>query len=118
MSYTVKAATAAAVSASISTPVCPLVLTVETIRTPFVSTRTSTSAWDSINGWHKGISSEVFFEAITPAIRAISSGFPFGFSGSFFSTDGRIFTNACARAVRCVVCFAETSTMRASPAES
>ena len=52
------------------------------------------------SGWHIGISSEVFFAAAIPAKRATSRGLPLGFCGSFLSTPGRIFTNACAIAVR------------------
>jgi hypothetical protein len=39
-------------------------------------------------------------------------------TGNFFITAGEIRTKACARAVRAVAGFAETSTMRGAPAES
>jgi hypothetical protein len=71
-----------------------------------------------MSGWHIGINSDVRLAAEIPAKRAISSGSPLGFWGSFFSTLGRIFTNACATAVRRVSVFSDTSTMRALPAES
>ena len=51
-------------------------------------------------------------------MRAISSGLPLGFSGSFSRTAGAMRTKAWARAVRRVSGLAETSTMRALPAES
>ena len=66
---------------------------------------TSTSAWESISGWQSGISSDVFLAAAIPAMRAISSGLPLGFSGSFASTSGCIRTKAWARAVRLVAGF-------------
>src|ERR1022692_3491828 len=88
------------------------------MRTPVFSRRTSTSAWDSISGWHSGIRSAVFLAAAMPAMRAISSGLPLGFSGRLRSTAGRMRTKAWARAVRRVSGLADTSTMRGLPAAS
>ena len=62
-----------------------------------------------------GIRSEVRLAAAIPAMRATSRGSPLGFLGSFFSTEGRIFTQAWAVAVRLVSFLAETSTMLARP---
>jgi hypothetical protein len=55
--------------------------------------------------------------AAIPAIRATSSGFPFGFFSRFTARTRRgfIFTNPCATAVRVVTAFSDTSTIRTSP---
>src|SRR5208283_4235578 len=93
-------ATLAATSASISTPVPAVVFTFDAIATPFSHTRRVTAMWLSGSGWHIGISSEVRFAAIIPAIRATSSGSPLGFEGSDRSTLFFIRTNALASAAR------------------
>ncbi len=118
MSYTVRAATAAAVSASISTPVCAVVADVAVMRTPRASTFAVTSTCVSISGWHIGISSQVRLAAAMPAMRATSRGSPLGLCGSILSTLGRMRTNACAVAERRVSGFSETSTIRARPSVS
>src|ERR1035441_5441954 len=71
--------------------------------TPAFSSVTSTSAWVNIRGWQSGIRSLVRLAAAIPAMRAISSGFPLGFSGSLCSTAGVMRTKACARAVRVTI---------------
>ncbi len=74
--------------------------------------------WLSGRGWHMGISSDVRFAAMIPAIRATSSGSPLGFEGSARSTLFFIRTNALASATRAVFVFSETSTIRARPRAS
>src|ERR1700722_10248765 len=69
MSYTVSAATEAAVSASISTPVCPVVLTVAAISTALSVTSNSSDTALIGNGWHSGMSSAVRLDAMMPAMR-------------------------------------------------
>ena len=118
MSYTVSAATLAATSASISTPVSAVVFTLVAIETPFSHTRRVTAMCDSATGWHIGINSEVRFAAMIPAVRATSSGSPLGFSGSARKTSGLIATKALASASRAVRAFRDTSTMRAWPCAS
>jgi hypothetical protein len=63
MSYSVSAATAAAVSASISTPVSAFVLAVDSNRNPPRTIEIDTSTWVRGSGWQRGISSDVFFAA-------------------------------------------------------
>ena len=72
MSYTVSAATDAAVSASISTPVGPVVRAsaISAISPASTSTVASTPRNESASGWHSGISSEVRLPPWMPAIRA------------------------------------------------
>ena len=118
MSYTVSAATLAATSASISTPVSAVVFTFVAIETPFSHRRRVTAMCDSGTGWHIGINSAVRFAAMIPAVRATSSGSPFGFFGSARSTGGDITTKALASASRAVRAFDDTSTMRAWPRAS
>src|SRR5581483_7557159 len=92
MSYTVSAATAAAVSASISTPVWAVVSADAVISTPSVTTRRSTATCVSGNGWHSGISSDVRFAAMIPAICAVVSASPFGSAPSRPTVSGAIRT--------------------------
>src|SRR5438445_51885 len=72
MSYTVRAATLAATSASISTPVTAVVVTFEAMVTPFSHSRIRTSTCERGSGWHIGISSAVRLAAIMPARRVTS----------------------------------------------
>src|SRR6185437_4533867 len=108
-----------AVSASISTPVCPVTFTVARTRKP----GSEGWGWISIstlvigNGWHSGMSSCVRFAAMMPASRAAPSTSPFAAlplrmrsSVAFFVT-----TRPSATARRPVVGLADTSTMCASP---
>lgn len=71
MSYTVRAATATAVSASISTPVALTVRTRAVIITEWLaaSRARSTAALVSGSGWHSGISADVCFAPMMPAGR-------------------------------------------------
>ena len=77
MSYTVKAATLAAVSASISTPVRPVVRTVALISTPASTRSRSSVTAETGNGWHSGIRSAVRLLPMIPASRATPSTSPF-----------------------------------------
>jgi hypothetical protein len=65
-----------------------------------------------------GISSAVRLAACMPAMRATSSGFPFGLAGKAASTAADNSTKAEAVAVRRLSGFALTSTMLACPALS
>ena len=69
----------AAVSASISTPVGPVVFTVEIISIPGILSLRVKSKLILVRliGWHKGISSEVLFAPCIPAIRATFKTSPF-----------------------------------------
>ncbi len=80
MSYTVSAATDAAVMASISTPVWPVVAASARIRSrpPARSGVIETCRSVSGNGWQSGISSLVFLPPMTPASSATPSTSPFG----------------------------------------
>src|SRR6185503_6416376 len=73
----VSAATATAVSASISTPVCALVRTRASMSYPRGRGISSTSTPDSGSGWHSGMSAAVCLAAMMPASRAACSGSPF-----------------------------------------
>ena len=114
----VRAATDAAVRASISTPVLAVVAAEAVMATPLFVTVVITSMKVSGSGWHIGISSDVFLAAWMPAMRATSSGLPLGFFGSALSTAFERATKAEAVASRRVGGFALTSTMRAWPASS
>src|SRR5262245_7367692 len=115
----VRQATDTAVSASISTPVCPFTLAVaRTIRPGKASSGSmSTAILESASGWQSGMSSLVFLPAMMPAMRAAPSTSPF--LASPLSTRSRvagaITTRPSATATRSVAGFADTSTMRASP---
>src|SRR5215475_4849308 len=115
----VRQATATAVSASISTPVCPVTLAVaRTIRPGKVSSGSmSTAILESASGWQSGMSSLVFLPAMMPAMRAAPSTSPFLASplSTRSSVAGVITTRPSATAMRSVAAFADTSTMRASP---
>src|SRR5262245_32180615 len=108
-----------AVNASISTPVWPATLTSAVTRTPQGSrlTAKSTPALVMGSGWQRGMSSWVFLAAMMPARRAVASTSPFLAvpASSKASVAGRMATKPSARAERCVMLLAETSTMRASP---
>src|ERR1035437_8600677 len=78
MSYSVSAATEAAVSASISTPVAPSVSTAARMRTPSPRGSKSTEACVNAIEWQRGMRSLVFFAAVMPATRATPSTSPLG----------------------------------------
>ena len=87
------AATDAAVSASISTPVCAVVSADATISTP--SSRTCERrppTCESGSGWQSGISSAVRFAAMIPASCAVVSASPFGRSRSRAAVSGAMRT--------------------------
>ena len=79
MSYTVNAATLAAVKASISTPVWPLVLTSDSTRTQqrSGSSCNCTSALDIMTLWHSGIKLLVALAPMMPASCAVERTSPF-----------------------------------------
>src|SRR5215470_375505 len=115
----VRQATETAVSASISTPVCPVTLAVaRTMRPGKASSGSmSTAILESASGWQSGMSSCVFLPAMMPAMRAAPSTSPFLASplSTRSSVAGVITTRPSAMAMRSVAGFADTSTMRASP---
>jgi hypothetical protein len=111
-----------AVSASISTPVWPVVLAVAVMvmRSSPSSNEKSTETDVSGSGWHSGMSSLVRFAPWMPAMRAVAR------TSAFFSPSARtsaitsgVDTNLpIAVAVRFVTALPPTSTMRALPSES
>src|SRR5690349_18305463 len=115
----VRHATETAVSASISTPVGPVTLTVARTMQPgsFASGAMSSSTLDSASGWQSGISSEVRLAAMMPAILAVPSTSPFLALPEMISSSVAlvISTRPSATATRSVAGLAETSTIRASP---
>src|SRR4029453_13191003 len=115
----VRQATDTAVSASISTPVGPVTLTVARTMQPgsFLSGVMSSVTLDSASGWHSGISSDVRLAAMMPAIRAAPSTSPFlALPETIRSSVALVMTTRpSATAVRSVAALAETSTIRASP---
>src|SRR6267142_3455634 len=115
----VRQATETAVSASISTPVCPVTLAVARTISPgkASSGSMSTAILESASGWQSGMSSLVFLPAMMPAMRAAPSTSPFLASplSTRSSVARAITTRPSATATRSVAAFADTSTMRASP---
>jgi hypothetical protein len=77
MSYTVSAATATAVRASISTPVRAAVRTVASMSKPRGVGVRSTCTLDRGREWQSGISVAVCLAAMMPASRAACTGSPF-----------------------------------------
>src|SRR5712692_4419886 len=119
MSIKVRPATAAAVSASISTPVCPTTRTFASTRTAPGTNSKSSATLDSGSGWHRGISSEVRFAAMIPATRATWMASPLAVpSRTARSVAGAIRTRHSASASRVVTALTATSTMRAAPRSS
>src|SRR4051812_50001833 len=96
----VRAATDAAVRASISTPVLAVVAADAVMATPLFVTVVITSMKVSGSGWHIGISSDVFLAAWMPAMRATSRGLPLGFCGRAWRTAFESVTKAEAVASR------------------
>src|SRR5258705_883601 len=119
MSYTVRPATAAAVSASISTPVLSTVRTrAWMVTVERLSSRAKLTSQPVIRrGWQGGMSSGVRLAAMIPAVRATPSTSPLAVCPARIAwrVAGRIFTITCATASRAVSFFGETSTIRASP---
>src|ERR1700752_277920 len=115
----VRQATDTAVSASISTPVGPVTLTVARTVQPasLASAVMSSSTLESASGWQSGISSEVRLAAMMPAMRAVPSTSPFLALPETISSSVALLmtTRPSAIATRSVAGFAETSTIRASP---
>ncbi len=113
-------ATETAVSASISTPVWPVVLTRAVTASPSSPGSTRTSALLIGKGWHMGISSEVFLAAMTPATSATARTSPFLPSpeSARRRVSALIRTNPSATASRVVAAFPDTSTIRARPVSS
>src|SRR5450830_1360786 len=108
-----------AVSASISTPVCPVTFTVAWTRKPgrLCSGLISISTLVIGSGWQSGISPWVRLAAMMPAMRAAPSTSPFMAlpASTTSSVCLRMITRPSATATRSVALLAETSTMRASP---
>src|SRR5437879_8301706 len=115
----VRQATDTAVSASISTPVGPVTLTVARTMQPgsFLSGVMSRVTFDSASGWQSGISSEVRLAAMMPAMRAVPSTSPFlALPDTIRSSVVLLMTTRpSATASRSVAGLSETSTIRASP---
>src|ERR1700722_9331023 len=115
----VRQATDTAVSASISTPVGPVTLTVARTRRAGAASSgaTSTSTLVIASGWQSGMSSLVFFAAMMPAIRAAPSTSPFLALPDITSASvsALMRTRPSATAMRSVAAFSDTSTMRAAP---
>src|SRR6266436_1532676 len=115
----VRQATATAVSASISTPVGPVTLTLARTLKPgsLRSGSMSTAMFETGRGWQSGINSCVRFAAMMPAMRAAPSTSPFFAlpASTRSSVFGAITTRPSAMASRSLGVFADTSTMRASP---
>src|ERR1700712_3067707 len=118
----VRQATETAVSASISTPVGPVTLTVARTTQPgsLLSGVISSATFDSASGWHSGIRSAVRLAAMMPARRAVPSTSPFlALLDRFISGVAlAMTTRPSATAVRSLAGFADTSTIRASPLAS
>ena len=113
MSTTARAATVAAVRASISTPVRSAVRTVASMRTPQSSTPRSTRApWTPMT-WASGSRSGTFLAAAIPATRATARTSPLGTVPwrRAATTCGEQATSARAEAERTVGVLAVTSTM-------
>src|SRR3954466_15001207 len=115
----VRQATDTAVSASISTPVGPVTLTVARTMQPgsFLSGVMSIVTLGSASGEHRGVSSEVRLAAMMPAMRAAPSTSPFLALPETIRSSVALAmtTRPSATAVRSVAALAETSTIRASP---
>src|SRR5881397_1870703 len=111
----VSAATAAAVSASISTPVCAVVSATARISTASPAISAVTSTFVNGNGWQSGINSLVRFAAMMPASCAVVRASPFGSSRSRRAVSPAMRTVALAVARRRDIAFAPTSTIRTSP---
>mmetsp|Transcript_12341 Transcript_12341/g.22421 ORF Transcript_12341/g.22421 Transcript_12341/m.22421 type:complete len:235 (-) Transcript_12341:20-724(-) len=115
MSYTVKAATVAPVSASISTPVLPLSPQKQSMTMSFATVLIVMSHFSINRGWQKGISSAVRLTARVPAIIAVAKTGPLGvwtspFKRALITLSGTC-TTALALAVLNVAIFGLTSTM-------
>lgn len=102
MSYMVIRVVWVACSASISTPVLPVVSARTRQCTVCSCAFSSMSICDRAKGWHKGISSAVFFAAMMPAILAIPSTSP------FLWVPARI----CSRVVFCIRMYPSAIAMR------
>ena len=105
--------------ASISTPVTPLVLTVQRASTARRSGSSSNSICTLVSGsgWHRGISSLVRLAAMMPAMRATPSTSPFWAVPSRTAAKAAAFIVMMPRATACraVTGFSLTSTITALP---
>ena len=112
-------ATAAAVSASISTPVLSTVRTrASMVTVERLSSRAKAMSQPVMrSGWQRGIRSGVRLAAMIPAVRATPSTSPLAICPArmALSVAGRIVSTTRATASRAVSFFGETSTIRASP---
>ena len=119
MSISVRPATAAEMSASISTPVWPTTRTRALTRMPPSTKSKSTLTLESGSGWHSGMRSGVRLAAMMPATRATCRASPFAVpsrTALMVSADMR--TRHSAVASRTVASLSATSTMRAAPLSS
>src|SRR3954451_4596433 len=116
----VRAATAHAVSASISTPVRSTVSTFASTSTYWSSMRKFTSTAPTSSGWHNGSRFGVCLAAWIPATRATASTSPFVIAPDAIleEVSGSMKTRQRADARRWLGSLAETSTMRARPSGS
>lgn len=118
MSYTQRAAAAAAHSASISTPVEAVVRTAaSTWSTPRRGSVTSTDTAESGSGWHRGRILDVSFAAWIPATVATAGTSPFAIRPSRIPSHAfaERRTQASATASRDVGAFPDTSAIRTDP---
>ncbi len=119
MSTSVNPATAAAVSASISTPVWPTTRTRASTLTPPSTKSKSTLTFDRGSGWQSGMRSGVRLAAMIPATRATWRASPFAVpSRTALTVSGAMRTMHSAVASRAVASLSATSTMRAAPLSS
>mmetsp|Transcript_23734 Transcript_23734/g.72548 ORF Transcript_23734/g.72548 Transcript_23734/m.72548 type:complete len:270 (+) Transcript_23734:511-1320(+) len=120
MSYTVSAATAAALIASISTPVPPSHAADALTTSEWFSGRNekSTAACEMSKGWQRGMSSDVRLAAPIPATRATARTSPLALEVRAPYATGPRSTVACATASRRVRRLWPTSTIDARPESS
>src|SRR5487761_1496826 len=120
MSMRVRPATAAAVSASISTPVWPTTRARASTRTAPGTNSKSSVTLDSARGWQSGMSSEVRLAAMMPATLATWMASPFAAVPPLTArrVSGAIRTRHSASASRTVAGLSATSTIRAAPRSS
>ena len=120
MSCSVSPATATAVSASISTPVRPVVVVVAVMAILSSPSSKATLTALSDSGWQSGINSLVRLAPPMPAIRAVASTSAFGRLSARTSaiTSGLVSRRPSAMAILVVTALPLTSTIRARPSLS
>ncbi len=122
ISYTVRAATHTAVSASISTPVGPDVSHVAKISKlrEGLSGLNSRATWERFSGWQSGMSAAVLLAAMIPATLAAPNTSPFSilFCRALSNASAFMEILAWATATRREIFFEETLTICARPLRS